>query len=97
MVSCGGESFIWGGFVGGETDDVGVEALGFAVVPHARVATVGVEEPAEAVERGAACLAVGVGGPRRVLAVGENKGSQGGLHFFFAEKFVGAQGFIPFC
>jgi len=49
-----------------EAQDVGVEAYGFAVVPHAGVRAAGVEEPAEAVGDGGAFGAVGVGGPARL-------------------------------
>ena len=46
-----------------EAGDVGVEAHGFAVVPHAGVSAPGVEEPAEAIGDRGAFGAVGVGGP----------------------------------
>ena len=85
-----------------ESDDVGVEAHGFAVVPHAWVDAPRIEEPAEAVGDGSTFGAVGIGGPAR-LSVNiyrcweQSDGSEGGLYFFFAEKFGGSQRFIPFC
>src|SRR5260370_15485538 len=87
----------YGETVGGETLDVGVEAHGVAVVPHAGVSAIGVEEPAEAVGNWGAFGAVGVGGPFGLVADGELRGSQRGLHFFFALKRVLLERFIPPC
>src|ERR1700682_5261927 len=70
--------------VGGKALDVGVETNGVAVVPHAVVIAIGVEEPAEAVGDRGAFGAVGVGGPFGWGAGGELRGSQHGLHFLFA-------------
>ena len=53
----------YGEAVGGETLDIGVETDGVAVVPHARVIAVRVEEPAETVGDWGAFGAVGVNGP----------------------------------
>jgi len=74
----------YGEAVGGETLDVGVEADGVAVVPHADVVAIGVQEPAEAVGDGGAFGTVGVGGPLGLGAIGELRGSQRGQHLFFA-------------
>src|SRR6267154_1533785 len=70
--------------VGRETRDVGMEADGVAVVPHAGMTAIRVEEPAEAVGDGSAFGAVRIGGPLRLSGVVESRGSQGRLHFLFA-------------
>ncbi len=70
--------------VGGETLDIGVEADRVAVVPRAGMIAIGVEEPAEAIGGWRALGAIGVGGPLGLGAGGELRGSEGGLHFFFA-------------
>src|SRR6266852_1529600 len=73
----------YGDAVGEEALDVGVEADGVAVVPHAGVIAMGVEKPAETVGDRGAFRAVGVSGPFELGTAGELRGSQGGLHFFF--------------
>ena len=83
--------------VGGEAQDVGVEADGVAVVPHAVVIAVGVEEPAEAVGDRRAFGTVGVGGPFGLGAADELRGSPRGQHFFFAKKRVLSKCIIPLC
>ena len=67
-----------------EAGDVGVEAHGFAVVPHAGVSAPGVEEPAEAIGDRGALGTVGAVGPLRLGAGGELCGSKCGPHFVFA-------------
>ena len=73
----------YGEAVGGEALDVGVEADGVAVVPHAEMIAVRIEEPAEAIGDWGAFGTVGVGGPFGLGGVGKLPGSQSGLHFPF--------------
>jgi len=65
-----------GGFVCGEADDVGMEAHGFPVVPHAGVSAVRVKEPAEAVGDESAFGALGIGGPARLSIAVRRCGGQ---------------------
>ena len=52
-----------------EADDVGMKTHGFAVVPHALMAFIGIDEPAEAVGDGSAFRTIGIGGPARLRII----------------------------
>ena len=67
-------------------------------MPHARVAFVRVEEPAESVRNRAAGEGIGIAGsaiPVRERAVRQAKRHESRLHFRLAEEFVAPQSFIP--
>ena len=64
----------YGEAVSGKALDVGVEADGITVVPHADVIAIRVEEPAEAIRDWGAFGAVGVGGPLGLRAGAKLRG-----------------------
>ena len=72
----------------GEALDVGAKADCLAMVPHARMAVVGIQEPAETVGGG---LIVGADG----TAIWDVDRRERRLHFLFAEERVMGEGVIP--